>query len=655
MTGNQMAVLWRAVAALALSMAAASAAGRAMPDLADTAAGRADRPITRPAALEAVDLGAWLDGLMPYALEHGDIAGAAVVVVKNGTVLLAKGYGVADVRTGRPIDPAATLFRQGSVSKLFTWTAVMQLQERGALDLDADVNRYLDFTIPAAFGRPITLRNLMTHTAGFEERLRDLFGQMSLEAYVKEHLPRRIDPPGETPAYSNYGACLAGYVVQRVSGEPYEEYVQRHILAPLGMSRSTFAEPLPAALAPGMSAGYVAAHGEVRPFEMTPLTPAGGLSATADDLGRFMLAYLRPSQAAGSILRPETIRRMETADNSPVRGVPGMALGFYRSDRHGRLIVGHAGDTEVFSTDLQLFPQEDVGLYVALNSRGRSGAGSITIRHALFQGFVNRYFPDAGAAPAAPRGGRAAAREVAGLYSVTRRAVSSFLSLADLANQVRVEARSDGTLSCGDLTDLGGHALVFRPIGPLLWQAPSGLRLGARRRPDGRYDLFASPAIFGYTPTPWFRASTWLTPALALSLAALLTSVIAWPSAALVRRRYGGAASLRGVKLKLDRLTRLFAVLALAAAASWVGMLNGVSSDITMLGGGRIDPWLRLNQILAALCVIGALVAVANAVTQPKRPLRPAGIGWDVIMAASFALLAYAVVLFRLAGPGVQF
>jgi hypothetical protein len=421
------------------------------------------------------------------------------------------------------------------------------------------------------------------------------------------------------------------------------------------MSHSTFDEPLPAALAPGMSAGYVTAHGAERPFEMTPLTPAGGLSATAGDMGRFMLAYLQPSRAAGSILRPETIHEMETADNSPVRGVPGLALGMYHSDRHGRLIVGHAGDTEVFSTDLQLLPNEGVGLYLALNSRGRSGAGAGIVRQALFQGFVDRYFPGADLPTASPAGAPVAARRLAGLYSTTRRGESSFLSLADLANQVRIDAGPGGTLLGSAFTDLGGRPLVFRQIGPRLWQAPSGPRLGARPRPDGRYDLFTGPAISGYTPAPWFRASTWLTPALALGLAALLASVIAWPWAALVRRRHGAPAPLGGIKLKLDRLTRLFGILALATAVSWIAMLNGVASDVSLLGGGRIDPWLRLNQILAVLCVIGALVAAANATTQPRRALRLLRIGWDIVIAASFAVLAYVVVLFRLTGPGAQF
>ena len=124
------------------------------------------------AALNRADVEAWLDGFMPYALERGDIAGAVVVVVKDGQVLLQKGYGYADVAKRTPVDPETTLFRPGSVSKLFTWTAVMQLVEQGKLDLDADVNEYLDFEIPARDGKPVTLRQIMTHTAGLEETAR---------------------------------------------------------------------------------------------------------------------------------------------------------------------------------------------------------------------------------------------------------------------------------------------------------------------------------------------------------------------------------------------------------------------------------------------------------------------------------------------------
>jgi len=197
-------------------------------------------PMPTGEALTADDLDAWLDGYMPYALKIGDIAGAVVVVVKDGQVLTQRGYGYADVAKRIPVNPARTLFRPGSVSKLFTWTAVMQQVEQGKLDLDADVNRYLDFRIPDYDGKPITLRNIMTHTTGFDETGKGIIFEDSsrlipLGDYVKGALPKRIYAPGSTPSYSNYATALAGYIVERVSGQSFDAYVEQRIFAPLGM------------------------------------------------------------------------------------------------------------------------------------------------------------------------------------------------------------------------------------------------------------------------------------------------------------------------------------------------------------------------------------------------------------------------------------
>jgi CubicO group peptidase (beta-lactamase class C family) len=601
--------------------------------------------------LAPADLQAWLDGLMPYGLARGDIAGAVVVVVRNGKVVLAKGYGLAGVAHRRPVDPARTLFRQGSISKLVTWTAVMQLQERGAVDLDADVNRYLDFRIPPAFGKPITLRDLMTHTAGFEETLRDISGPMSLRTYVKTHVPRRIFGPGTMPAYSNYGAALAGYIVQRVSGEQFAQYAQDHVLGPLGMDRSTFDEPLPPSLRPDMSAGYLTAHAPPRPFEIA-LAPAGAFTSTGQDMGRLMLAYL---SGAAPGLAKTTLPAMERANYSPAPGVPGMALGFYHSDRNGHLIVGHGGDTEYFHTDLFLFPDDGVGLYMAFNSAGRSDAAD-QLRTEVFDGFMQRYFPPLGPAPPIPvRQAASDSAKVAGLYSSSRRSDSSFVSIGDLFGQRRVSPRAAGKLTVGGIDDLADRPLLFSEIAPLLWQAPTGERLGARRRTDGRFDLFPAPAVVGFEPTPWYRARTWLAPALIASLGVLVVTVIAWPWLAVVRCRYDAKTPLAGAKLVLHRATRILAIAALAAALSWAAMLNAMMNDLALLAGARIDPWLRLNQALAWLTLVGLVVAVANAAVQPARRWRGWGAAWDAITALGFAALAYASVLFHLAGPSLRF
>src|SRR5437763_6195429 len=211
-----------------------------------------------PHEMTVADIEAFLDGFMPMQLERENVAGSVICVVKDGKVLFAKGYGYSDAGKKKPVSTDSTLFRPGSISKLFTATAVMQLVQQGKLDLDRDVNDYLDFKIPPAFFKPITLRNLLTHTPGFEETVKGLFipenaRLLSLKEYLTGHMPRRIFPPGVVPAYSNYGVTLAGYIVERVSGREFNDYVTQNIFKPLRMLHSTFPQPLPPDSTPPIS------------------------------------------------------------------------------------------------------------------------------------------------------------------------------------------------------------------------------------------------------------------------------------------------------------------------------------------------------------------------------------------------------------------
>jgi len=246
-------------------------------------------------ALSAADVAAWLDGLLTYGLKNGDIAGAVVAVVKDGQVLFQSGYGYADVAEKTPMDAERAMVRIGSTSKLFTWTAVMQLVEQGKLDLHRNVDDYLDFKVSPSGGTPITLLDLMNHRAGFEEGLKDLIStdprtSQSTETYLKEHPRPLLFAPGTVPAYSNYGTALAGYIVQRVSGEPFERYVDQHIFLPLGMTHSTLEVPLPERFKDRVARGYRTASSSPQPFELVSTRPAGSVTTTAADMTRFMLA-----------------------------------------------------------------------------------------------------------------------------------------------------------------------------------------------------------------------------------------------------------------------------------------------------------------------------------------------------------------------------
>ena len=270
-------------------------------------------------------------------------------MVKDGQVLFQKGYGYADVEAKQTVLPDQALFRPGSISKLFTATAVMQLVEQGKLDLDRDVNGYLDFAIPKTYSDPVTLRQLLTHTAGFEETLKNLFVAHEsdikpLRTYLVNQMPARIFPPGKVPSYSNYGFTLAGYIVERASGEKFERYVDNHILKPLKMNNSTFDQPLPPQLGPQMSKGYLNGAQKPRDFELVQAAPAGALSTTAADMTRFMLAFLQDGNVDGvSILKPETVHQMQTRQFELNPMICGLGLTFMEYWLSPVRVIGHGG------------------------------------------------------------------------------------------------------------------------------------------------------------------------------------------------------------------------------------------------------------------------------------------------------------------------
>src|SRR5436305_4104866 len=352
-----------------------------------------------PPQLTKADFETFLDALIPSQLRNRNIAGAVVSVVKDGQALFQKGYGYADVEEKKPVLPDQTLFRPGSVSKLFTATAVMQLVEQGKVDLNSDVNDYLDFAIPKTYPEPVTLRQLLTHTGGFEETLKNLFVAHEsdikpLRTYLMNEMPARIFPPGKVPSYSNYGFTLAGYIVERASGEKFERYVDNHILKPLRMTNSTFDQPLPPQLAPQMSKGYLNASKKPRHFAFVQAAPAGALSTTAADMTRFMLAFLQDGSVDGvAILKPETVRQMETRQFELHPMINGLGITFMEYCMNPVRVIAHGGDTVYFHSDMVLVPDQHIGYFISYNSLGKSVGGG---RGEVLRTFMNRYFPSTG-------------------------------------------------------------------------------------------------------------------------------------------------------------------------------------------------------------------------------------------------------------------
>lgn len=579
----------------------------------DAIAAGAGAPYIGP-ALTAADVNAWLDGFIPYVLDSKDIAGAVVTVVKDGAILANRGYGYADVAAGTPVDPDATLFRPGSISKLFTWTAVMQLKEQGLLDLDADVNDYLDFTLPAPRGT-ITIRHLMTHSPGFQETVKDLFvegqaiGDERLRDYLVNHIPPQIFDAGTTPAYTNYGTALAGYIVERLSGEPIAAYIENHIFTPLGMTRSSFRQPLPPGLIGDMSKGYKTRfEGEAQPYEVVVPAPAGALAATGADMARFMIAHLN---GGAGLMQSETAREMHTTLDNQYPPLNGFALGFYRVDRNGQTIISHGGNTEFFHSDLYLFLDHNVGLYVSWNSVGGGNGGPL--RGPLLAGFTDRYFPAETSAPAAQPTAREHGTLAAGLYEVSRGAETNALALARYASQMTVSVDEDGILTVPFVRDFAGNAVRLTEVAPFVWQGPEGRRIVARVE-DGRVTALAGePAIFAFTPVPWYRSSAWLNPAIGAAVLVLAVTFIAWPWRAVARRRYKRVSPFSGARLWAYRMGPLAAILVLGWGIAWMMFADWLGASIFHIDSTRSEsPMLMLY--VAGILPVGALAMMLWAV-----------------------------------------
>jgi len=472
---------------------------------------------------DATELETFLDELMAKGMEEHHIPGAAVSVVKEGKLFFSKGYGYADLEKKIPVDPEQTIFSIGSVGKLFTWTAVMQLAEQGKLDLDADVNNYLDFHIPDNYPQPITLKHLLTHTAGFEDLWFEVFAWdagdvMPVGEWLASHIPARVHPPGEIAAYSNYGANLAGYIVARVSGQPYEQYIQEHIFEPLGMERSSANLPLPPDLRSHASLGYWEMDSVLQPVPKVPddylgqtaMVPAGGHLSSVTDMARFMIAHLNGGHyndaeiKEARILNESTTQQMHNTLYTPDPRILGTAYGFFDFSDNGQRTLGHSGGTLGFATLLLLLPDQNLGVFVVYNTED---VGDLTIQHFGFQrAFFDHYYPVPAVEPIQPPVDFAErASHFAGSYKTTRSAYTTFEKIGNLMSPpVEISDLGNGMLLYSD------HGVEARlvEVEPLYFHQVDG-PFGILFREDDRgriTNMFADYAPqYAYEKLNWYE------------------------------------------------------------------------------------------------------------------------------------------------------
>ncbi len=610
--------------------------------------------------LDAEDLGAFFDGIIPLQLERSDIAGASVLVMQDGKVLLQKGYGFADAKEKKPVDPAGTIFRLASISKLFTWVSVMQLAEQGKLDLDRDVNTYLDFQIRPAFGAPITLRNLMTHTGGFEEEAREIIiinpkKIPTLRQFLIENQPRRLFPPGIVPGYSNYGVGLASYIVERASGEPFEQYVAEHIFAPLGMTHSTFYQPLPKDLGSLPSEGY---RGNTEKpavgFEIFNPAGAGGISSTASDMGRFGQALLNAGELDGRrILKPETLEAMFTPQFRASEQMPALCMGFYETWRNDLRWIGHEGDLIAFHSLFFLERSQKLILFVSFNSAGAGGK----VRPELVQMFSDRYFRSDQKQTfiTVPLN---ELKTLEGSYQSTRRADSTKIRIGNLLSQRTATVDKDGAVQLEDVKDLRGHTIKWKPIGKDLMQQVDGQRrLFAIRDARGTvirlaYDF---PGVQAER-VRWFESAKVVLFGVGLSLLILLAVVLAALNRT-IRRLV-----LRGrPKPAPQPGTRWLPRISQFAAWIWVLLISTIFILFTVLGDDSPPPtraWDKylylVNAVTAIAIFFRALAIFSGLFLLPRTDLRKITKVKFSLVALACLFLSWFAIHWNIIGPATR-
>ncbi|MGB3635450.1 MAG: serine hydrolase domain-containing protein, partial [Rubrobacteraceae bacterium] len=567
-------------------------------------------------------------------LREENVAGATMSVVKDGRLVFAKGYGYADLEEREPVVADRTLFYPGSAGKLFTWTAVMQLVEEGKLDLDADINTYLDFEVPDTYDQPITMSHLMTHTAGLEEQLIALLAEdrqdvLPLRDFLTRYMPQRVYPPGEYFAYSNYGTALAGYIVQRVSGESYEQYIEENILKPLDMERSAATQTLPENLADDLSNGYHYQNGtyDAKDFEWISAAPAAPVHVTAPDMAKFMLAHLQNGEYNGArILEENTALSMHRQHFTHDPRLPGMAYGFVTSQENDQRVIWHMGESARFTTVVALLPEQNAGLFVSYNTPFDASQ--------TLSAFLDHYYPlqEEISATQSPPGMADQTGRLAGTYITTRVAHNSPQKIIGWLATEQVSVVNDNTLQVGERRYARAEPELFKQV--------DGERLLTfREDSQGQVThLFWGPfAFFKVAP---YETLGFQLPLLAVCVALFVSALVVFPVAALVDR-------WRSVPAKSSGTVRA------SRAARWLAGVTGVLNlgllawfVVTLLGYAQTYVWptgtvsaITRLWLLSVPLTVGVVVFAALAWKNRF---------WGVIGRVHYALVALASIMFLL-------
>lgn len=493
-----------------------------------------------PQAIEA-----FVNGFTSYAMNSYDVPGLGFVMVKDGEVLFSKGYGFANVEKKVPFDPDQTIVRGGSIVKTVTALAVMQLAEQGKLDLNADVNQYLThFQVPDTYDQPVTARQLLHYTAGFDTRFIGIRVEsadeiMPLSDYLAQHLTDRVRPPGEVRSYNDFEIALAGLLVEEVSGMPYDQYIREHIFKPLGMDSTSIY--LPKEEEARVSLGY-RSDGQSYPLNYYYLNDSAGagFNTTVSDLARYMIMHLENGRYGNAqLLGEESAKELHTTRFQHDPHLPGIAYTFDEQYWGGLRVLAKSGGAPGFQNRMLLLPDLGIGIYFVQNRDYSAGLLS-----ELEQEFQRRFFPSSSNQPLQKEVPVTDPHELdryTGYYVVLiDYSVGNLEKVRSLADQKQVIVDEQGRLK------LNGSTLQH--VGDNLFQwSNTGDYVAFREDNKGNvtHMFYARTALLR---VPWYESFPLQMGVLSFSLVTFLTALIGWLVAGFKRHgkpyRVSGSLSL---------------------------------------------------------------------------------------------------------------
>lgn len=589
------------------------------------------------------ELETFVDGIAASQMDDLDPTAMMVTVVR-GNEAFAKAYGIADLETGRPAD-STTLFRVGSISKTFIWLSVMMLVEEGNIDLDLDVNAYLtQFKIPETFDKPITMNHLLAHRTGFEDTYQYSLHprpDVSLAEGLGRAIPERVAPPGERTSYTNWGTDLAALIVANVSGMPYDDFVKRRILEPLGMVSTTLRDPEsivvkplnPAPLDARMARPIDIINGApktVRYLRFEPLYASASVALDARDAARYMRMLLNQTKyEGGRLLSEATWKRMHERVFKDSEGADDMIGGFRQGEIAGLPTIHHAGGSQ-FASDMTILPGLDLGVFVSVNSDSRNASPGKIPRMFVLRALGRRIdatefikYIDADAAG-----------ELAGTYVINRRTYSTAEKFSFLGGDMVFSVGADGAA----IATSGGKSQYFYPVGNDIWKTADGFRYKAYR--DNQGQVFRMSTYAGITTMDrvgFLGSSFGFNLILGLALIFTITTLLgAW-------WRFGREvpASPLGKRLRVVPITVAVIWLLLAISIVWV-MLTLANFDWVRIQSGEVSyPPLAVKAVLF-MAITAAIAALAQVLTVVPVWLKS---GWSIWRRIHFTVYAALLVL----------